>query len=179
MNGDGVTLPVMPTPQIAGLENVLNTVEISSQQPVTLPPACLPYSPEFVPEQAGRGAAALAQIAATSCGQERIEIPKLWNELPVKSRYVELAAWLLVAAAILFLREIFERRTGCAPDFWGTKRRPPTMPQQKNSRSSPKPARAAGPGAQSGPTKSRGCFFSHPNRSCAKFNRARQHGHQS
>ena len=48
---------------IAGRETVLNTVEISGQQPVTLPPVCLPYSPEFAPDQPGRGAATLAQIA--------------------------------------------------------------------------------------------------------------------
>lgn len=97
---------------IAGRETVLNTVEISGQQPVTLPPVCLPYSPEFAPEQAGRGATALEQIAATTGGKERVEIPKIWNDLPIKSRYVALAPWLLIAAAILFLAEIFERRTG-------------------------------------------------------------------
>jgi hypothetical protein len=74
----------------------LNTVEISGQDPVTLPPVCLPYSPEFAPDQPGRGATALAQIATTTGGKERVEIPKLWDELPVRSRYVELAPWLLV-----------------------------------------------------------------------------------
>lgn len=97
---------------IEGSETVLNTVEIAGQQPVTLPPACLPYSPEFAPDQPGRGVAALAQIATTTGGKERIEIPKIWNELPVRSRYVELAPWLLVAGAVLFLLEIFERRAG-------------------------------------------------------------------
>ena len=97
---------------IAGRETVLNTVEIPGQQPVTLPPACLPYSPEFAPDQPGRGAATLAQIAATTGGRERIEIPKIWGELPVKSRYVALAPWLLVFVTILFLLEVLERRTG-------------------------------------------------------------------
>ncbi|HEX7652200.1 MAG TPA: hypothetical protein VF607_01760, partial [Verrucomicrobiae bacterium] len=97
---------------VAGRETVLNTVEIAGQSPVTLPPVCLPYSPEFVPEQAGRGAATLAQLATTTGGRERVEIPKIWEELPLKSRYVELAPWLLVLAAILFLVEILERRTG-------------------------------------------------------------------
>ena len=97
---------------IAGRETVLNTVEISGQQPVTLPPVCLPYSPEFAPDQPGRGAAALAQIATTTGGKERIAIPDVWRELPVKSRCVELAPWLLVLAAILFLMEVLERRTG-------------------------------------------------------------------
>jgi hypothetical protein len=107
---------------IAGRETVLNTVEISGQQPVTLSPVCLPYSPEFAPDQPGRGAAALAQIATTTGGKDRVEIPKIWDELPVKSRYVELAPWLLVAAAILFLLEIFERRTGWVSKFFGKKR---------------------------------------------------------
>ncbi len=97
---------------IIGWETMLNTVEIVGQSPVTLPPVCLPYSPEFVPDQPGRGGAALAEIAAVTGGHEAVEIPRLWDELPVKSRYVELAPWLLVASAILFLLEVFERRTG-------------------------------------------------------------------
>ena len=96
---------------MSGRETILNTVEISRTgvspvraegqesggvSAVTLPAACLPYSPEFAPDQPGRGAATLAQIAATTGGQDRVEIPKMWGELPVKSRYVELAPWLLV-----------------------------------------------------------------------------------
>ncbi len=97
---------------VAGRETILNTVEISGQQPVTLPAACLPYSPEFAPDQPGRGAATLAQLATTTGGKAREEIPKIWGDLPVKSRYVELAPWLLVLGTILFLLEILERRTG-------------------------------------------------------------------
>jgi Mg-chelatase subunit ChlD len=104
---------------IAGRETVLNTVEISGQQPVTLPAACLPYSPEFAPDQPGRGASALAQIATTTGGKERVEIPKIWNELPVRSRYVELAPWLFVVGTILFLVEILERRTGWVLRLFG------------------------------------------------------------
>lgn len=108
---------------MGGQETVLNTVEISGQPPVTLPAACLPYSPEFAPDQPGRGAATLAQIAATTGGQDRVEIPKIWSELPVKSRYVELAPWLLVAGTFLFLLEVLERRTGWVMRFAG--RKPP------------------------------------------------------
>jgi Mg-chelatase subunit ChlD len=106
---------------MAGRETVLNTVEITGQQPVTLPPACLPYSPEFAPDQPGRGAATLAQIATTTGGKEREEIPKIWGDLPVKSRYVELAPWLLVFSTILFLLEILERRTGWVSRAFGRK----------------------------------------------------------
>jgi hypothetical protein len=79
---------------------------------VTLAPVCLPYSPEFAPEQPGRGAAALAQIATTSGGKERIEIPQTWAELQVRPHYIEIVPWLLIAAVCLFLLEVFERRTG-------------------------------------------------------------------
>src|SRR5690348_2977676 len=72
----------------------------------------LPYSPEFAPEQPGRGPAALEQIATTSGGKERIEIPQTWAELQVKARYIEIVPWLLIASVLLFLVEIFERRTG-------------------------------------------------------------------
>jgi hypothetical protein len=106
---------------VAGRETVLNTVEISGQPPVTLPAACLPYSPEFAPDQPGRGAATLAQIATTTGGRERIEIPKIWSELPIKSRYVELSPWLLVLGTILFLLEILERRTGWVSRLFGRK----------------------------------------------------------
>ncbi|HEX3889985.1 MAG TPA: hypothetical protein VHX90_03950, partial [Verrucomicrobiae bacterium] len=106
---------------IAGRETFLNTVEISGQQPVALPPVCLPYSPEFAPDQPGRGAAALAEIATTTGGKERVEIPKIWSELPVRSRYVELAPWLLVLGTILFLLEVLERRTGWVSRLFGRK----------------------------------------------------------
>jgi Mg-chelatase subunit ChlD len=105
-----------------GRETVLNTVEIPGQQPVTLPPVCLPYSPEFAPDQPGRGAAALEQIATTSGGKDRIEIAQTWAELQVKARYIEIVPWLLVMAVALFLLEIFERRTGWVSRLAGRER---------------------------------------------------------
>ena len=56
---------------INGRETLLNTIEIPGQQAVTLAPVCLPYSPEFAPDQPGRGGAALTQIASTSGGKRR------------------------------------------------------------------------------------------------------------
>jgi hypothetical protein len=106
---------------ITGRETVLSTVEIPGEPPVTLAPVCLPYSPEFAPDQPGRGAATLAQLATTSGGQERIEIPGTWADLPSKPRFIELAPWLLVASVILFLLEIFERRTGWVSRWFAPK----------------------------------------------------------
>jgi Mg-chelatase subunit ChlD len=122
---------------VAGRETLLNTVEIPGQQPVTLPPVCQPYSPEFAPDQPGRGPAALAQIAATTAGKERVEIPTIWGELPVRSRYVELAPWLFVLGTILFLLEILERRTG-----WLSRTRASVEPE-KAEKSEPQTAAPA------------------------------------
>ncbi len=97
---------------ITGRETVLNTVEIPGQQPVTLAPVCLPYSPEFAPDQPGRGAATLAQLATTSGGKERIEMAQTWADLLSRPRFVEMSPWLLVVAVVLFLLEVFDRRTG-------------------------------------------------------------------
>jgi hypothetical protein len=106
---------------ITGRETLLNTVEISGQQPVLLPPVCLPYSPEFAPDQPGRGSATLTRIAATSGGKERVELPQTWADLQVKPRYIELTPWLLVLAVILFLLEVFERRTGWVSRLLGAR----------------------------------------------------------
>ncbi|MCW5554624.1 MAG: VWA domain-containing protein [Verrucomicrobiae bacterium] len=97
---------------ITGRETILNTVEMGGFDPVALAPTCLPYSPEFAPGQADRGAATLAQLSLTTGGKERIELTNIWTDLPTKPRYVELTPWLLVLAVILFLLEVFERRTG-------------------------------------------------------------------
>jgi hypothetical protein len=126
---------------VTGRETVLNTVEIPGQQPVTLPPVCLPYSPEFVPDQPGRGSATLEEIAATSGGRERIEIPQIWTELASKPRYVELMPWLLVSAVVLFLIEVFERRTGWIGRLLRPKPVVAAVPVEESVTATPKPQR--------------------------------------
>jgi Mg-chelatase subunit ChlD len=123
---------------ISGRETVLNTVEIPGQQPVTLPPVCLPYSPEFAPDQPGRGATALTQLAATSGGKERVEIPQTWKDLQIRPRYIEMTPWLLIVSVLLFLLEIFERRTGWLSRIFKPKTEV-TVPSEEI------PARAAAP----------------------------------
>jgi hypothetical protein len=125
---------------IAGRETVLNTVEVPGQPAVTLQPVCLPYSPEFAPDQPGRGAAALGQIATTTGGKDRVEIPKIWSELPVKSRYVELAPWLLILAALAFLLEVLERRTGWVSKFAVRKAAASAPEENAGAEVSPAPA---------------------------------------
>jgi hypothetical protein len=94
-----------------GTETALATVAIPGQQPVSLPPVCLPYSPEYKPAAAGSGVAALERLARATGGKERLDLAGLWAEFPRQPRLVELAPWLLLAAVVLLLLEVLERRT--------------------------------------------------------------------
>ena len=125
---------------MTGSATLLNTVEIPGQSPVPLPPVCLPYSPEFAPDQPGRGASTLARLARTTGGRELLEIPEIWAALPIRPHYVELMPWLLITAMLLFLAEIFERRTGWLSQLIA--RRKPAAAVAENS-AAPAPARPA------------------------------------
>jgi hypothetical protein len=87
-------------------------VEIPGLNPVSLPPVCLLYSPEFAPEQAGRGRVTLEKLSATTTGEARVDLPGIWKSLPSKPQFVDLAVWLVIFALLIYLLEIFERRTG-------------------------------------------------------------------
>ena len=95
-----------------GRETALCTVEMPDGSRASLPPVCLPYSPECRTEDAHRGRASLEQLAAATGGIERVNLPGIWNDLPRVSRTAEIAPWLLIAAVVVFLLEVLERRMG-------------------------------------------------------------------
>ncbi|MHC4927494.1 MAG: vWA domain-containing protein, partial [Planctomycetota bacterium] len=97
---------------LQGARTYLSTVEIDGFNPVTLPPVTLPYSPEFKPVDRQRSVDALASIADATGGDERIDVSGIWDDLPAKRQLISLVPWLIVVAAVLFLLEVFQRRTG-------------------------------------------------------------------
>jgi Mg-chelatase subunit ChlD len=103
---------------VRGNETVLATVAIPGMKPMTLSPVCLPYSPEFVPDTTGRGAATLKRLAHATGGEDRIDLAKIWRSLPAHLRRVSLTPWLVVMAILLFLAEILQRRTGIFSMRW-------------------------------------------------------------
>jgi hypothetical protein len=96
---------------VGGQETVLSSVEIPGIGRFTLPPVCLPYSAEFKPAEPGQGLRLLERLGRITGGTERINLAAIWGELPAKPRLIELAPWLLIAAIVLFLVEVLERRT--------------------------------------------------------------------
>ena len=100
-----------------GAETVLNTVSLSiagvdANMSQSLPPVCLPYSPEFAPDRPGRGRTVLASLAQSTGGRERLNLGEVWSTLPRQPRFVQLSVWLVIAALVLFLLEVLQRRTG-------------------------------------------------------------------
>ena len=91
----------------------------------SLPPITLPYSPEFAPDPGGQGAAQLAELARLSGGQALADVGEIWQLLPRGLRPLPLATWLYLLAALLFLTEIFERRTA-----WFSGRRRTATPRR-------------------------------------------------
>jgi len=97
---------------LQGRETALATVEVPGQEPIAMPPVCLPYSPEFQPVESGRGLAMLEHLARATGGKERVDLAGAWKELPRHVRLVSLAPWLLGTVVVLLLLEVFERRSG-------------------------------------------------------------------
>jgi len=95
---------------LQGSEVVLPVVSIPGQSPQPQPPVTLPYSAEYNPRQAGKGIETLKNLAAMTCGSERLRLDGIWKTLPRRSIYKPLRPWLLLLAIIIFLLEICIRR---------------------------------------------------------------------
>jgi Mg-chelatase subunit ChlD len=97
---------------LQGTETLVATVTVPGHGPVALPPVCLPYSPEYRPAEPGTGLAALERLARSTGGKERVELASIWQDFPRQPRLVQVGHWLLLAAVVLLLVEVLERRTG-------------------------------------------------------------------
>jgi Mg-chelatase subunit ChlD len=144
---------------LSGSETALATVEVPGADPVALPPVTLPYSPEFQPAEGDRGIPALERMARATGGKERVELPGAWKELPRRPRYISIAPWLLLAAVLLLVLEVLERRTGLLSRQTASLREA-LIPARAASRPAPvtaKPAvaRAAHPAPQPTPTQAK------------------------
>jgi hypothetical protein len=122
----------------------LTTVDVPGRGAVSLPPVCLPYSPEHKPVENDRGLRALERLGRATGGVERVNLARTWKDMPRQPRLIGLAPWLLSAALVLLLLEVFERRTGLVS------RQQRRLVWRRASKPAPKPVLAR-PQAQSRP----------------------------
>jgi len=97
---------------LEGEETIRATVSLATNISQSLPPVCLPYSPEFAPDKPDRGRKALGYISKSTRGRERLNLADIWTAIPRQPRFVPLSVWLVLAGLILFLLEVLQRRTG-------------------------------------------------------------------
>jgi Mg-chelatase subunit ChlD len=100
-----------------GGETTVTAVDVPGHGVVALPPVCLPYSPEFKPAQNDRGLATLERLGRATGGRERIDLANIWKDLPRQVRLIPIGKWLLLAAVVLWLVEVLERRTALLAGF--------------------------------------------------------------
>lgn len=113
--------------QMRGRESLVAVVSAGANHKARLYPVCLPYSHEFVPQQAESGAESLRALAAISGGRELIDLSGSWESIPTKVQFRNLSAWLLFMALILFIVEVAERRMALITILikrWGKKASP-------------------------------------------------------
>ncbi|NLI76399.1 MAG: VWA domain-containing protein [Candidatus Riflebacteria bacterium] len=104
---------------LLGGEVLLAGIRLTARKVLPVPPVCLPYSAEFAPDDGLKGAVTLEALAAATGGKDRLDLPAIWKDMPRSWRQVEIASWLLLLAAFLFLLEVLERRTGVLGQLWG------------------------------------------------------------
>ena len=94
-----------------------------------------------------RGRTVLANIAQSTGGHERLDLGEVWNTLPRQPRFVQLSVWLVIAALVLFLLEVLQRRTGI---FHFGRRTAPAIDEEVEVSTTPLKRRKSI--AQAGPT---------------------------
>ncbi len=126
-------------------EVLLATAEVPGQKPAALPPVCLPYSPEFKPATRESGLAALERLARATGGVERTDLSAVWKDLPRQVQMIPVGRWLLLAAIVLWLLEVLERRTSVLSNLFRPGVRPAVAetPERVGERPAAVPARAA------------------------------------
>jgi len=97
--------------ELTGEQTAIATVDVG-EATVSMPPVTLPYSPEFQPVDESTGPATLEMLAGATAGEARDILGEIWSDLPKHARFIDIAPWLLLAAILLLLTEILERRSG-------------------------------------------------------------------
>lgn len=95
---------------LSGTQVAVATLDLGPTGTATLPPARLLYSPEYLPNSRD-GIETLRGLADLTQGQARSELGMIWDDLIPIDRFQSIAHWLWLAAVVVLLLEVLERRT--------------------------------------------------------------------
>lgn len=91
-------------------ETVLGRLDAHNVGEVTLPPVCLPHSPEFAADGRRDGSRTLQRLSRSTGGAERVDLAGIWQGLPETATEVRISHWLALAVLLLLLADVAERR---------------------------------------------------------------------
>ena len=97
--------------ELKGSETCLPTILLDGKVFQVMAPVKLPYSPEFRPVRENKNGENVIDFCRMTGGFELSDVADVWDNLPKSFSYVPLVKWLLLIAIIVFLMEIYERRT--------------------------------------------------------------------
>jgi Mg-chelatase subunit ChlD len=97
---------------LQGPETLLSAIRLAGRRPLSLPPVRLPYNPEHRPRDTAAGQAQLQRLARATGGVERMELAAIWSALRTDRAPRDLTPLFALLAALIFLADIFDRRTG-------------------------------------------------------------------
>ena len=125
--------------ELSGNQTALSTVEVADIGKVTLPPVCLPYSPEYRPlRRPDEARQTLHTLADRTQGCERIDLAGIWQDLSPRPRFARMGPVLALMAVLVFLLEIFQRRTGLLlPSAWSRVKREKAAKEPTSKRYKP------------------------------------------
>lgn len=104
---------LVATVALTAADTAVAAVDFGNGESVALAPARLLYDPEFQPAaDADGGRATLDSLARVSGGERRADLGSLWDDLPAVALHLPVAWALWLAAAVVLLLEVLERRTG-------------------------------------------------------------------
>ena len=126
LRANDLVLPVLTIPGSASDEGTT----------LPLPPARLPYSPEFAPDGDTDGATRLAALSAATGGSRLADPSDAWREFSTAPTSIALAPLLYLLSALVLLLDIFCRRLGLGT----ASRKPRPVPA-----SAPAPTEASAP----------------------------------
>lgn len=93
-------------------ETVLGRLDAHNVGETTLPPVCLPHSPEFAADNRRDGSRTLQRLSRSTGGTERVDLAGIWQGLPETATEVRISHWLATAVLLLLLADVAERRMG-------------------------------------------------------------------
>ncbi|MBF0545514.1 MAG: VWA domain-containing protein [Candidatus Riflebacteria bacterium] len=92
-------------------EVVVGCIDLRNGKKLSIPPVCLPFSPEYQSFNSSKAEFNRGKILKITSGKEKVELSSIWKDLKETPAPIPVVIFFLSLSIFLFLLEIVERRT--------------------------------------------------------------------